>query len=100
MVIRSFSCLFANYRGKFDTINVMAMAIFATLPVLMENVSRVESYSVFTIPKVLEGLWDLLQKLGYVKNIPYSLPVLFAISMASLLVLKKNITQKICQAAI
>jgi hypothetical protein len=93
MVTRSFSCIFANLRGKFDVLNVFAMSVFATLPVLLENVSRMESYTGFCLPKVLEGLWDLLQKLGYVRNFKLAMPIVFAMSMALLLVLKKHYTK-------
>lgn len=65
------------------------MAFFGTVPVFLESLKRMEDYTIFTIPRVLEGLFDLLVKLGYVKTIPHSLKVIFAASIALLLVLRK-----------
>jgi hypothetical protein len=88
--MRFFLCLFCKIRGRFDIFSVLVMSVFSTLPVLFENISRIEAYTVFTIPRVLEGIWDLLKKLGYVRNIPYAMPLLFSASMAVLLLHKKH----------
>ena len=56
---------------------------------MLENTKRIEDYAVFVIPRVLEGFFDLFEKLGYVKRVPYSLSALFAIGMALLLVVRK-----------
>jgi hypothetical protein len=65
-------------------------SIIATLPVNFENIKRIDDYSIFTIPRVLEGMFDLLEKLGYVKPVKGSLYILFAISMAGLLVMREH----------
>jgi hypothetical protein len=90
MAMRAISCLSSNIRQKFDILTLICISFFSTLPVLIENVKRMEDYTLFTLPRVLEGIWDLFAKLGYLKNIPNSLNFMFAVSMGILLVCKKH----------
>jgi hypothetical protein len=45
---------------------------------------------VFTLPRVLEGLFDVLEKLGYVKRVKGGLYLLFAISMGVFMLLREH----------
>ena len=64
---------------------------FGALPGLVESTHRMVEYNVFTIPRVIEGLWDLLTKLKIVNNIPYGDKLIFAVSMAMLINMKRYI---------
>jgi len=89
MVVRTGLCL-SRLRSKFDLLNVLIMSALSCVGVLLEDPKRAEDYSVFNFPRLLEGSWDLLKKLGYVKDIPHANKVIFALSMAVLLVCKFN----------
>jgi hypothetical protein len=68
------------------------------LPVNFENVKRIDDYTIFTIPRVLEGLFDLLEKLGYVKRVKGGLYFLFAVSMALMLLLREHYSDSMSRA--
>ena len=60
------------------------------LGALLETSKRINEYSIFTIPRVLEGFYDLIRALGYIKKpIPYSIEIIFALSTALFLYLRK-----------
>lgn len=42
------------------------------------------------MPKAIEGMWDLLKKLGVTKSIPFGGNIIFALSIAVMLVLFKS----------
>ncbi len=86
-------CLF-RFKSKLDIINIIFWCLFSTVGVLVEDPKRAEDYAVFTFPRVIEGIWDLLRKLGYVKDIPHASKVIFAVSMALLLVSKVHFTKE------
>lgn len=65
------------------------MATITSQSIYIEDINRMELYTTFTIPKVLEGLYNLLVKLGYLKEIPYGLSALFAVSMGILVYIRK-----------
>ena len=57
---------------------------------LLEPARRINEYSIFVYPRVIEGFYDLFKKLGYIKTpIPYSLEIIFAIAMAMFLFLRR-----------
>ncbi len=85
--MRAIFCL-VRFRSKFDKLNILALCLSCTLGVLIEDPKRTEDYSVFTIPRILEGLWFILKKRGWVVDIPHSMKFVFALSMAAFLVLK------------
>ena len=66
------------------------MSVLCTLFVNLESVHRIEEYTIFTLPRALEGLWDLLVKLGYVRNIKNSMIIMFAVSVGMLMVMRKH----------
>ncbi len=87
MSMRILVCLF-RHRSKLDIWNIVAFTILSCLGVLVEDAKRAEDYSVFIIPRVLEGIWDFLRHFGYVKDVKHSLKIIFAVSMALILVCK------------
>jgi len=66
------------------------MILFSGLSSLFENGSRITEYCIFTYPRAIEGLWDLLEKLNLVKSLPYARQLIFAVSLGAALVLYKN----------
>jgi hypothetical protein len=66
------------------------MVLLSGLATVFENSSRVMEYCIFTYPRTVEGLWDLFEKLGYVKPIPQGRQLIFAISIAVALLVYKN----------
>ena len=66
MVMRSFYC-FSSYIGiKFNFWGLVFHSMFVTLGVLLEDVHRIEDYGIYTLPRVIEGLWDYFRHIGYV----------------------------------
>ena len=65
------------------------MGGIACLRFICESTGRMVEYNVFTIPRVLEGLWDLLNKTGLVGNWQYGEKFIFCISMAFLVAIHK-----------
>ena len=63
---------------------------FPVFAALFETNDRIISFIVFCLPKILEGLWDMLHKLGYAADFKYFYKFVYAISMAFLLLLVKN----------
>lgn len=71
----------------------MSVVLIASIPVvatLFETKDRIISFIIFCLPKILEGLWDLLYKLGLPFNFNHCYKFVYAISMAFCLLLVKN----------
>jgi hypothetical protein len=66
------------------------MILLSGLSTVFENSSRVMEYCIFTYPRTVEGLWDLFEKLGYVKPIQQGRQLIFAISVGLALLIYKN----------
>jgi len=85
---RVVACCYCNLTGnKFNRLTVFIMGVLCGLPCITENTSRIAEYSVFTFPRVIEGIFDLLFKLEWLKPIPYADKIIFALSMAAILVI-------------
>lgn len=63
-------------------------SLLCPLGALLENTKRIEDYAIFTIPRVIEGFFDLFSKLGMIKPIKFSSEIIFAISIAIFLYLR------------
>ena len=75
---------------NFLDVGYIIHCLICPLGALFEPSRRINEYSIFTLPRVLEGFYDLLRKLGYIKYpIPYSMEVIFALSMAMFLYLRR-----------
>ena len=80
--------IFINY-----FILVISMLLLASIPsfaTLFETSERVMSFNIFCLPKIIEGVWDLVNKLGFSLNFNDCWRVVYAISMAFLLLMVKN----------
>ncbi len=66
------------------------MIFVSSFSSFFENSSRITDYTIFTLPRSIEGLWDLLEKLKLVKSLPYAREFIFALSMSIALVIYKN----------
>jgi len=72
-----------------DYSNIM-LTLVPSIGILFEESSRVVEYTIFTYPRVIEGIWDLLIKLNFVKSLPFGRELIFAFSIAIFLILVKN----------
>ncbi len=88
---RVVTCSYCNITNKpFDKLCVFILGLLCGLPVLTENTSRITEYSVFTIPRVLEGLLNLIIRLKWIKYDHFIGKLTFAISMAAILVIMEH----------
>jgi hypothetical protein len=62
---------------------------------LVEANERIILYTCFTFPRSLEGTWDLLEKLKYVKNIYNGEKIIFALLIGIICILIKHYNEKI-----
>jgi len=96
--LRILLCAVAR-RGKFDCknniiVNILVLSIAlliipSCLPVLFEPKSRIREYVIFMLPRAMEGIWELLDKLDYVKSIPQAQNLIFSFSLGFSLYLRK-----------
>jgi hypothetical protein len=66
------------------------MVTIANFSIFFENSSRISEYAIFTYARSIEGLWDMLEKLNLVKSIKIGKQLIFAVSIAIILLLYKN----------
>ena len=69
---------------------IISMAAF-----LIDSHERIIDYTIFTFPKTIEGLWDLLIKLNILKNYPNGERYLFAFLIGFTVVIKEYYNEKI-----
>ncbi|MFO0515414.1 MAG: hypothetical protein ACK5YA_01040 [bacterium] len=82
LVYRATTCIFSNL---FNTTNVwvtVIQSLLCSLASLWEDGKRSLALALFMYPKDAEGIYDLFIKKQWVKEIPYSLSAIFALSMA------------------
>ncbi len=70
-------------------LTIISIVFLSNFSVLFEDSSRVLDYTLFTLPRSVEGFWNLLEKLGYVKSFKYGSDFLFAFSIAVAMLLYK-----------
>jgi len=88
MVCRVVACTYHNLTGReFDRFTVFLQGLFSLIPSLFERDCRRLDYSIFMYPRVIEGIFDLIVKLGLFKPIPNAEKVIFALSIAAVLVI-------------
>ena len=95
MVLRIFTCSISHFGIKFNTLCLVIYSIFVTLGALLEDVHRIEDYSINVLPKVLEGAWHYLKHHGYVRDVKFSMQIIFSVSIGILLVLNKFFSKEI-----
>lgn len=57
--------------------------------VLFEETKRIDDYTVFTFPRVVEGVWFFFKKKYNLNDIPNFSRIIFAVSLAIIFYLKK-----------
>lgn len=62
---------------------------------ILEDSKRIDDYAVFTLPRVLEGLWYLIKKILKLKDINDFQIYLFAICIGIVYYLKKHETKNV-----
>jgi len=70
-------------------LSILLLIVPSCFPVLFEPKSRIREYVIFMLPRALEGIWELLDKLDYVKSIPQAQNLIFAFSLGYALYLRK-----------
>lgn len=68
----------------------MAICFIPSFAVLLEKSPRVMTFIIFTLPRTLEGVWDLMHKLGFPLKFDDSVNVVFALAMAAVLLMWKK----------
>ncbi len=69
---------------------IVTLIIVSGFSSFFESSSRITEYTIFTYPRIVEGIWDTLEKLKLVKAIPFARQLIFAFSLATALVIYKN----------
>ncbi len=90
MVVRASICLMARTATKWSFKSVFIMSLFVTAGSLLEDIGRVDDYSIYTLPRVIEGFWEYFKHFGYVVDVPYGMNVIFAISVGLLLTIQQK----------
>lgn len=71
------------------------LSLIPSLGIFFEDKSRITDYFIFSIPRVIEGLIDLANKLGFPVKIDQMLNFLFAFFMGLTLVAYKKYPEAI-----
>jgi len=71
------------------------LTLIPSLGIFFENKSRVMDYFIFSIPRAIEGIFDMSNKLGFPVKIDEILNFLFAFFMGLTLVAYKNYPEAI-----
>ena len=74
---------------------MLVMGFLCSFAALVEPTYRIKEYSLFIIPRIIPGPWDLLKKLGFVSNLfgengEVAQSLIFAVSMGCLYNIKEN----------
>lgn len=81
IVLRATQCLFTRMFQTYNIYITLLQAVICSLSSFFETKDRIVEYCIFTLPRSLEGLFDLLCKLGYARPIPFGLSFIFAASV-------------------
>lgn len=90
LTLRATLCLISNSLGKYNLLLCILQSIICAPAVLFDTNDRIKEYTIFTLPKSIESLFDIMLKKGIVKEIPCGLSLLFSLSMAAMIYLKNN----------
>jgi hypothetical protein len=69
---------------------MLISTIVGTLAIFFDTSHRIADYIIFSLPRTIEGMWDLFEKLDIVKPIPLASQLIFALSIAVAVYLKKK----------
>ena len=61
--LRSTLCMMSNFGGKVDYVLFIIHCLIGPLAALLEPAKRLTDYSVFVFPRVIEGFYDLFEKI-------------------------------------
>jgi len=87
-LVRTTACILHRLI-PFDRFFVILSASISSLPIVFEYTHRIIEYNLFTIPRVVEGFWDLGAKLGIINSLDSYNKVIFALFMSAALGLYK-----------
>lgn len=89
LIVRGGTCLLSNMYGKLSIWSAFLLSIIAPVTVLIEDQRRIVDYTLFTLPRSLEGLFDLFVKLEYVSEIKNGMSIIFALSTTLMFLLNE-----------
>lgn len=64
-------------------------SFIGTVFILLENHKRINDYSIFLFPRIIEGVWYLFKRLTKKEDVKGFLKVLFSILIGIILVLRR-----------
>lgn len=71
------------------------MSFFGTFGALLEDPKRIDDYSIFTFPRIVEGLWFYIKKRTNLKDINDFPKYLFSVLMAIIFILRKYYSNEV-----
>jgi len=71
-------------------LSLLGICFFPTFAVLFEKSPRVMTFIIFALPRTLEGIWDLIHKLGFPLKFDDSANFIFALAIAAVLLMWKK----------
>lgn len=80
LIVRGGTCLISNLYGKISILSAIILSIIAPITVLIEDQRRIVDYTLFVLPRSIEGIFDLLVKLEYLTEVKNGLSFIFALS--------------------
>ena len=90
LIYRATTCLFSKLLGTTNAWVGVLQGYLCSLGCLWEDGKRSLALALFMYPKGLEGMFDLFLKKQWIREIPYSLSLLFSIAMALAYYLKQK----------
>ena len=90
LIHRASTCLLSNYFKSFNFYMVLLQSILCSPAVLFDSVDRIRDYTIFTLPKSFECLFEVGVKLNIFKEVRFSLSFLFALAMGFLIYCKET----------
>lgn len=81
VLMRISQCILPRLTGTYSIYYSIAQTMISSTTILFESSERVVDYIIFTLPRTLDGLADLLVKLGYIKSIPKLPQILLSIAV-------------------
>lgn len=66
------------------------LSLIPSLGIFFEDRNRIKDYVIFSIPRIIEGIIDMLNKIGFPVKIDHLLNLIFSLSMAFALLISNK----------
>lgn len=90
LLLRITTCLAVNIFKRYNIYLALTQALIGAAGAVFETSSRVQDYTLFSLPKTIDSISDLLYKLGFNINIPYKMQLIFSFMIAMAVYLKSK----------